>query len=109
VIAPNTTLTIEGGVLHLRRRDPAERPHRPVDAFFHSLAQQRGPNAIGIILSGNGSDGVDEPLQKIPAKDVVFRDLMPEERAWVPVEAGGEIDASVELHRFILGLFAATN
>jgi two-component system CheB/CheR fusion protein len=57
VIAPNTTLTLGGGVLHLRRRDPAERPHRPVDAFFHSLAQERGPNAIGIILSGSGSDG----------------------------------------------------
>jgi two-component system CheB/CheR fusion protein len=57
VIAPNTTLTLVGGVLHLRSRDPAERPHRPVDAFFHSLAQERGPNAIGIILSGSGSDG----------------------------------------------------
>jgi chemotaxis response regulator CheB len=37
--------------------DPAEKPHRPVDVLFHSLAQQRGPNAIGIILSGSGSDG----------------------------------------------------
>jgi two-component system, chemotaxis family, CheB/CheR fusion protein len=43
--------------LHLSSRDPAERPHRPVDAFFHSLARERGPNAIGIILSGSGSDG----------------------------------------------------
>ena len=25
--------------------------------LFHSLAEQRGPNIIGIILSGNGSDG----------------------------------------------------
>ena len=57
VIAPNTTLTIGGDVLHLRNRDPAERPHHPVDTLFHSLAEQRGPNAIGIILSGNGSDG----------------------------------------------------
>jgi two-component system, chemotaxis family, CheB/CheR fusion protein len=57
VIAPNTTLTIGGDVLHLRSRDPAERPHRPVDVLFHSLAQQRGSNAIGIILSGSGSDG----------------------------------------------------
>jgi two-component system, chemotaxis family, CheB/CheR fusion protein len=57
VIAPNTTLTLGGSVLHLRSRDPAERPHRPVDAFFHSLAQEKGPNAIGIILSGSGTDG----------------------------------------------------
>jgi two-component system CheB/CheR fusion protein len=57
VITPNTTLTLGGGVLHLRNRDPAERPHRPVDTFFHSLAQERGANAIGIILSGSGTDG----------------------------------------------------
>jgi two-component system CheB/CheR fusion protein len=60
VIAPNTTLTFGGGVLHLRSRDPAERPHRPVDAFFHSLAQERGLNAIGIILSGSGTDGAKD-------------------------------------------------
>jgi two-component system CheB/CheR fusion protein len=57
VIIPNATLTITSRVLHLRSRDPAERPHRPVDVLFHSLAQQRGSNAIGIILSGSGSDG----------------------------------------------------
>src|ERR1700736_6560542 len=38
-------------------RDPAERPHRPVDVLFYSLAEQRESNAIGIILSGAGSDG----------------------------------------------------
>ena len=57
VIVPNTTLTIDGGVLHLSSRDPADRPHRPVDMLLHSLAEQRGPNGIGIILSGCGSDG----------------------------------------------------
>ena len=30
---------------------------------------------------------VSEPLQKIPAKDVIFRDLAPEDRAWMPVGA----------------------
>jgi hypothetical protein len=42
VIAPNTTLTISGDVLHLRSRDPADQPHHPVDMLFHSLAEQRG-------------------------------------------------------------------
>jgi chemotaxis response regulator CheB len=54
VIAPNTTLTIGGDVLHTRIRDPAESPHRPIDIFFRSLAEQRGPRAIGIVLSGTG-------------------------------------------------------
>jgi two-component system CheB/CheR fusion protein len=57
VIAPNTTLTISNDVLHLRSRDPAERPHRPIDTLFLSLADKRRPNVIGVILSGSGSDG----------------------------------------------------
>ncbi len=56
VITPNTTLALSGDVLHSTKRDPVERPHRPVDALFHSLAEQRGPNIIGIILFGSGSD-----------------------------------------------------
>ena len=57
VIIPNITLTITSHGLHLRNRDPAERPHRPVDTLFLSLAEERGPNVIGVILSGSGSDG----------------------------------------------------
>jgi two-component system CheB/CheR fusion protein len=57
VIIPDTTLTITGHVLHLRSRDPAEKPHRPVDTLFLSLAEKRRPNVIGVILSGSGSDG----------------------------------------------------
>jgi two-component system CheB/CheR fusion protein len=57
VITPNTTLTIGNDVLHSRIRDPAERPHRPVDSLFHSLAEKKGPNVVGVILSGSGSDG----------------------------------------------------
>jgi two-component system CheB/CheR fusion protein len=59
VIIPNNTLTITGHGLHLRSRDPAERPHRPVDILFLSLAEERGPNVIGVILSGSGSDGTN--------------------------------------------------
>jgi two-component system, chemotaxis family, CheB/CheR fusion protein len=57
VIIPNITLTITSHGLHLRGRDLAERPHRPVDTLFLSLAEERGPNVIGVILSGCGSDG----------------------------------------------------
>ena len=57
VIAPNTALTIGDNVLLVRSRDPSEQPHHPVDRLFRSLAEQRGPNVIGIILSGSGSDG----------------------------------------------------
>jgi two-component system, chemotaxis family, CheB/CheR fusion protein len=57
LIIPDTTLTISSHVLHLTTRGPALRLHRPVDIFLLSLAEKGGPNLIGIILSGSGSDG----------------------------------------------------
>jgi len=36
---------------------------------------------------------VSEPLQKIPARDVIFRNLAPEDSAWVPVGAAWKPDA----------------
>jgi DNA-binding transcriptional LysR family regulator len=45
------------------------------------------PSALAFVAAGYGVAVVSEPLQKIPAKDVVFRDLCPEDRAWMPVGA----------------------
>ncbi len=55
VIPPNATMVLEDGVLRLAPRDPGL--HLPVDAFFTSLARVQGSRAIGVILSGNASDG----------------------------------------------------
>src|SRR5260370_8796201 len=32
-------------------------PHRPIDSFFESLAQDQRDRAIGVVLSGTASDG----------------------------------------------------
>jgi two-component system CheB/CheR fusion protein len=57
VIPPNTYITIrDGGVFH----EPPVKQHGvslPIDQFFRSLAEARGEPAIGIVLSGTGSDG----------------------------------------------------
>ena len=57
IIPPNAVLTLEQGAAasHTRRRSTALRA--PIDAFFRSLAQDQGERAVGIILSGAGSDG----------------------------------------------------
>ncbi len=57
VIPPNKDLSILHGVLHLL--DPvAPRGFRlPIDFFLRSLADDRRELAIGVILSGMGSDG----------------------------------------------------
>ena len=57
VIPPNKDLSIFKGVLHLL--DPAmPRGQRlPIDSFFRALAADCEERAIGVILSGMGSDG----------------------------------------------------
>jgi two-component system CheB/CheR fusion protein len=56
VIPPDTQMTIEHDVLRLVPRTPKV-PHRPLDSFFQSLAEDRKSDAVGVVLSGNDSDG----------------------------------------------------
>lgn len=55
VIPPNTEMTIGGGALRLAPRETGQ--HMPIDHFLLSLAQAQKERAIGVVLSGSGSDG----------------------------------------------------
>lgn len=57
VIPPNTSLTLKDNQFHLSPAAPQHGLRMPVDGFFCSLASQQEQRAIGIILSGTGSDG----------------------------------------------------
>ena len=57
LIPPKKEMIISGGRLLLTDRDPATGLSLPIDTFFRSLAQELGEQAIGIVLSGTGSDG----------------------------------------------------
>jgi two-component system CheB/CheR fusion protein len=57
VIPPDATLTMEEGELRVTRPAPPREARRPIDAFFTSLAEDQGDNAVCIVLSGGGSDG----------------------------------------------------
>jgi len=57
VIPPDKELAILHGSLQLLDRKKTDSLHRPIDAFFRSLAEDQGNKAIGIILSGTGTDG----------------------------------------------------
>jgi len=58
VLPPNAALTIESGTLRLRELEAGQPERSPVDVFFSSLAQDCGEYAVGVVLSGSGSDGV---------------------------------------------------
>lgn len=57
VIPPNTRMLVEQNRIRLQPRDSTLGPPMPVDDLFDSLASDQGSNAIGVILSGSGSDG----------------------------------------------------
>jgi len=57
VIPPNAQMVIFGRTLHLNPRPGDKSQYTPIDAFFSSLAESLGPNAIGVVLSGTASDG----------------------------------------------------
>jgi two-component system CheB/CheR fusion protein len=57
VAAPGTELTLARGVLTALPQNNQVRQYTPIDSFLVSLAQDKGDKALGVILSGNGSDG----------------------------------------------------
>jgi two-component system CheB/CheR fusion protein len=57
-LAPGgTNLAILHGTLHLMEPASQERVPLPIDYFLRSLAEDRKQGAIGIVLSGTGTDG----------------------------------------------------
>jgi signal transduction histidine kinase len=57
VLTPNYDVLLENRTLRLVRRPNSERVHMPIDHFFQSLAEQEKERAVGVVLSGTGSDG----------------------------------------------------
>ena len=57
VIPPNKDMAIINGTLQLMDLPHPRGFNLPIDSFFKSLAQDQGADAVGIILSGTGSDG----------------------------------------------------
>lgn len=56
VIAPGTNLVTADG--HVQPASvPTKRPSAVIDLFFRTLAEVYGARAVGIVLSGTGSDG----------------------------------------------------
>lgn len=57
LIPPKKNMTIFHGKLYLTNQNHNMGLNLPIDIFFRSLADDLGEKAIGIVLSGTGSDG----------------------------------------------------
>jgi PAS domain S-box-containing protein len=57
VIPPNVDMAIAHGILSIKKRADVERLHMPIDYFLTSLSAEIGRLVIGVILSGNATDG----------------------------------------------------
>ena len=50
-------MSISGRALQIAPREETRGLHMSIDHFMRSLANEEGSRAIGVILSGSGSDG----------------------------------------------------
>lgn len=57
IIPPNRDMAFLNGTLQLMEPSAPRGQRLPIDFFFRSLAQDQHERAIGIVLSGTGSDG----------------------------------------------------
>jgi two-component system CheB/CheR fusion protein len=57
VIPPNTVMVVSDGRLRLSPRETIRGPHLTIDHFFRALAASCESRAIGVLLSGTGTDG----------------------------------------------------
>jgi two-component system CheB/CheR fusion protein len=57
LMPPRKEMIIRERRLILTDKDPTQGLSLPIDQFFRSLAQDQGPQAVAIVLSGSGSDG----------------------------------------------------
>ncbi len=57
LLPPRKEMAIIDGRLRLTDKDPQRGLTLPIDIFFRSLAKDLGERAVGVVLSGTGSDG----------------------------------------------------
>ena len=95
VIPPNKSMTIRAGTLRLGPRSEVPGMQLPVDDFCIALAKEQGNAAVGVVLSGTGSDGT-QGLKAIKAAGGVTFAQSPKTAEWpaMPMSAvaAGSVD-----------------
>src|ERR1051325_4780257 len=58
VLPSNRQIYVSGGILRTELRPSNDGAYRPIDTFFQSLAVDQANRAVGVLLSGSGTDGI---------------------------------------------------
>ncbi len=117
VIPPDATMTIASKHLKIVKPAPPRDRRRPIDTFFQSLAEDKGENAVCIILAGTGSDGTLawDLSEEYGDDDVIDVGAAPLGEQWYAgevgagqfvVDFGGDVDAIYHLDDLGLHLHA---
>jgi two-component system CheB/CheR fusion protein len=72
VIPPNKVMRVADRTLKVTSPRREKEVRRPIDHLLSSLAESEGDQAIGVILSGNGSDGTRGLLAVKAANGITF-------------------------------------
>jgi two-component system CheB/CheR fusion protein len=90
IIPPNANMALSKGHLRITRRAETRTPHLPVDFLFRSLAQDQQSRAIGVVLSGSGSDGTLGLVEIKAAGGITFaQDELTAKHSGMPTSAMG--------------------
>ncbi len=81
IIPPNRDMAFLHGKLHLMEPSAPRGLRLPIDFFFRSLAQDQHERAIGIVLSGTGTDGT-QGLKAIKGEGGMAMAQAPESAAY---------------------------
>ncbi len=111
VIQPGKNMRISKGKIQLSNQKEREL-NLPIDMFFRSLAEEFGPRAISIILSGTGSDG-SNGIKAIKENDglILVQDFETAKFDGMPRSAmrTGIVDAQLSPEKMALELMHISN
>ncbi|MGF0539002.1 chemotaxis protein CheB [Agrobacterium sp. ES01] len=96
ITPPNSDVYVHEGELHLSRPPYELSPKPSIDYFFATLAREIGDHAIGVILSGTGSDG-SHGVRAIKAEAGLTIAQDPEEAKYDGMPANSIAAGSIDL------------
>ncbi len=95
IIPPDKTMTMRNGSLSLSPRSKANGVHHPIDEFSITLAGEQANTAIGVVLSGTGTDGTNG-LKAIKAAGGVTFAQDPKTAQWPAMPANAIAAGTVD-------------